>query len=288
VAREFENNSFRLVWTQSVPRVRWLAAKLGIGALITVVTVGLLSLMTTWWFSPLDAFNANSLTPSVFDRRDLVPVAYALFAFALGATAGLLMRRTLPAMMVTLFGFIGVRYLVEDDWRPHFLTPLRNTSAFNPFNPGLAIGGKGQLTGADQVISQETINGAGRVLAQNGNVGPTSGEVNVSNNGTVTLRGVGPCAGKASNPAVQSGRLSVSVQQNGPGGAHVHAPSGALVKQMNQIVSTCAHKYGLRQIVSYQPPSRYWPFQAYESAIFIAAALLLAGFSLWWVRRRMA
>ncbi len=57
VAREFENNSFRFVWTQSVSRVHWLAAKLGLGALVSMVTVGLLSLMTTWWFSPIDAFS---------------------------------------------------------------------------------------------------------------------------------------------------------------------------------------------------------------------------------------
>jgi ABC-type transport system involved in multi-copper enzyme maturation permease subunit len=42
VARELESNTFRLAWTQSVPRVRWLAAKLGVGGLATVVTVGLL------------------------------------------------------------------------------------------------------------------------------------------------------------------------------------------------------------------------------------------------------
>ncbi len=42
----------------------------------------------------------------------------------------------------------------------------------------------------------------------------------------------------------------------------------------------------LRQLVTYQPASRYWAFQWYETAIFLAAALLLAGFCIWWIRRR--
>ena len=282
VAREFESNNFRLVWTQSVSRLRWLASKLAIGGLVTAVTVGLLSLMTTWWFSPLDAFANNSLTPSTFDRRDLVPVAYALFAFVLGATAGLLIRRTLPAMAVTLFGFIGLRYVVEDSLRPHYMTPLRLTTAFNPLNPVSPVGAGG-LTSSDQVVSQETINGAGHVLSSNGNVGPTSGEVSVASNGTVTLRGVGTCTGKATDPLVQTGRL------NAPSGVQaVHAHPGALSQGLNKIVSACARHYDLRQIVSFQPLNRYWPFQIYESAIFIAGALVLAGFSLWWVRRHLA
>jgi hypothetical protein len=288
VAREFENNSHRLIWTQSVSRMRWLAAKLGIGALVTVVTVGLLSLMTTWWFSPIDAFSNNSLTPSTFDRRDVVPVAYALFAFALGATAGLLLRRTLPAMVVTLFGFIGLRYVVEDYLRLHYMTPLKISAPFNPLNPGLTVGRPGGLQSSDQVVSQETVTGTGRVLSQNGNIGPTSGEVSVSNSGTVTLRGVGPCQGHVNNSLKATGRVSQSVQQSGSGTTHVHARSGGAIEQLNQIVSACSHKYGLRDIVTYQPLSRYWPFQMYESAIFIVAGLVLAGFSLWWLRRRMA
>ena len=288
VARELENNTFRLAWTQSVSRVRWLAAKLGIGALVTIMTVGLLSLMTTWWFSPLDAFSNNALTPSIFDRRDLVPVAYALFAFALGSLAGLLIRRTLPAMVVTLFGFIGLRYVVEDSLRPHYLTPLKASTPFNPLNPGVTQGSSGGLQSSAQVVSQETVTGTGRVLSQSGNVGPSSGEVSVANSGTVTLRGVGTCHGNVNNPLVATGRVSQSLQQSLTGGPQVHAPSNSAIEKLNQIVSTCAHKYGLRDIVSYQPLSRYWPFQMYESALFIAAALVLAGFSLWWVRRRMA
>jgi hypothetical protein len=44
----------------------------------------------------------------------------------------------------------------------------------------------------------------------------------------------------------------------------------------------------LRQVVVYQPASRFWTFQWYETAIYLALALVLAGFCIWWVRRRVS
>jgi hypothetical protein len=42
----------------------------------------------------------------------------------------------------------------------------------------------------------------------------------------------------------------------------------------------------LRRQISYQPASRYWAFQWYETAIFLALALVLAGFCVWQIRHR--
>ena len=42
----------------------------------------------------------------------------------------------------------------------------------------------------------------------------------------------------------------------------------------------------LRRQISYQPASRYWAFQWYETAIFLALALTLAGFCVWQIRHR--
>jgi hypothetical protein len=54
-------------------------------------------------------------------------------------------------------------------------------------------------------------------------------------------------------------------------------------------VQACSRALGplqLRQLVTYQPASRYWAFQGIETAVFLALAAVLAGFCYWWVRRR--
>ena len=49
ISRELETGTFRLAWTQSISRTRWLAVKLGLTGLASMATAGLLSLMVTWW-----------------------------------------------------------------------------------------------------------------------------------------------------------------------------------------------------------------------------------------------
>ncbi len=126
-ARELETGTFRLAWTQSVSRLRWLLVKLGLVGLASAVVGGLLSLMVSWWFSPIDKVSANRFSPAAFGMHGFVPAGYALFAFALGATTGLLFRRTLPAMAVTLVGFIAARVVVAEWIRPHFMSPVSET-----------------------------------------------------------------------------------------------------------------------------------------------------------------
>ena len=45
--------------------------------------------------------------------------------------------------------------------------------------------------------------------------------------------------------------------------------------------STCSN------VVTYQPPSRYWPLQWSEAAIFVALAVALGAVCVWGVRRRL-
>jgi hypothetical protein len=78
--------------------------------------------MVTWWSSPLDRVNPNQLS-TLFAERGIVAIGYAAFAFALGVTTGLLIRRTLPAMVTTLVGYVIVRLGVTK-LRPHFQAPL--------------------------------------------------------------------------------------------------------------------------------------------------------------------
>jgi hypothetical protein len=134
VAGELETGTFRLAWTQGVTRTRWLAVKLGAVGLASTAVAGLLSLMVTWWSSPVDRVNMSNFVS--FDYRDIVPIGYAALAFALGATAGVLLRRTLPAMATTLVTFVLARVALTHWVRPHLITPVHLDLALNPASTG--------------------------------------------------------------------------------------------------------------------------------------------------------
>jgi hypothetical protein len=94
----------------------------------------------------------------IFDLRGLVPVAYALFALSVGIAAGTLIKRTIPAMFVSLGVFAAVRVLVELWIRPLFGKALTVTYPMFAPSPRMNLG--------DWVVSTKTIDGAGHVLAK--------------------------------------------------------------------------------------------------------------------------
>jgi ABC-type transport system involved in multi-copper enzyme maturation permease subunit len=132
VARELEVGTHRLVWNQTVTRGRWLAVKLAGVGLSAAVFAGLIGLAVTWWSGPFDAAHGDRITPVVFAARGVVPFGYAAFAFVLGALAGLVTRRTLVAMAITIPLVAAVQVLMPVVVRPLLVTPVHATSAFQP------------------------------------------------------------------------------------------------------------------------------------------------------------
>jgi ABC-type transport system involved in multi-copper enzyme maturation permease subunit len=126
VARELETGTYRLAWNQDATRTRWLVVKLGGVGLGAILTTGLLSLLFSWWAGPINAaggFPDNfsqfvRMTPLMFSAQGIVPAAWAALAFVTGATAGILVRRTIAAMAIT----IVVVALLQVLW-PHFVRP---------------------------------------------------------------------------------------------------------------------------------------------------------------------
>ena len=129
VAREIETGTGQFAWTQSVTRRRWLAAKAGWLLLAALVWGGAVGELVTWWSGPRNTAAANAFDPGTFDVQGIMPAAYSLFAMALGIAAGTLIRRVLPALGVTLFGYFGVRLVVMGWIRQHYMTPV--TSIYN-------------------------------------------------------------------------------------------------------------------------------------------------------------
>ena len=122
IARELETGTFALAWSQSVSRTRWLAVKLTVGGLAAMTVTEGLSLMQAWWAAPIGRavgyggggtnLAMGQFSSLVFATHGITPLGYAAFAFTLGVTAGVLIRRTVPAMGVTLAIFAVVQIAV--------------------------------------------------------------------------------------------------------------------------------------------------------------------------------
>ena len=149
VARELEQGTHQLVWTQGVSRTRWAVTKLVMLSLILLAVAGLFALMVEWWFEPLNRATGDRFTWLIFDQQGSVLAGYALFAFALGVLAGAVTRRTVRAMGITLASFFVVRFAVAVWIRPHYLGTLERTYPLsinrmpNPFRSDFVIGGGG-------------------------------------------------------------------------------------------------------------------------------------------------
>lgn len=110
IGRELEDGTYRLSWSQSVTPTRWLAAKLAVPAVLTVAGVSVLSAVYAWAWSRARGTNypAQWFEREVYGAMGPAPVGYALLCLALGALAAVLIRRTLPAMAVTVAGYAAV------------------------------------------------------------------------------------------------------------------------------------------------------------------------------------
>ncbi|MCT9003670.1 hypothetical protein [Streptomyces rhizosphaerihabitans] len=101
IARELENGTARLAWTQSVTPARWLAAKLAVPALFITVGTGLLvALYRMLWSAHSNLLLAGIGPRALYFSVGPATVAAPLLGLAVGVLAGLVLRRTLPALAV--------------------------------------------------------------------------------------------------------------------------------------------------------------------------------------------
>jgi hypothetical protein len=120
VAREIEHGTHRLVWTQGVSRRRWALVKFGFVGAVALATSAVYGLGLSWWTAPL-SLTGSRFGIVFFDMQGVVPIGYTLFAVALGIFAGATWPKVLPAMAITLAGFVGCRVALTVLARPRYL-----------------------------------------------------------------------------------------------------------------------------------------------------------------------
>jgi hypothetical protein len=236
LARELETGTFRYAWTQGIGRTRWTLAKLVPLAVTAAAAAGAFSVLFYWYFTPFADQGLDTrlppLAPLVFDLHGVTFAAWTLAACAIGALAGMLIRRVVPAIAATMAVWAGLALTAGLFLRQHYLAPL---VAHNPNLPGSAWIISSWYTGRDgkplsQAAVSQFLQGYHSATHQ---VGPNSTQTNLDPVGYIT-------------------------------------------------------QHGYTFWVTYQPGSRFWPFQWIEGGYLLGLSVLLLAATIWLVRHRAA
>jgi ABC-type transport system involved in multi-copper enzyme maturation permease subunit len=240
LARELETGTFRYAWTQGFGRWRWALAKLIMLAVVVTVSTGLFGLLLSWYYQPYfapgnQAMGLSEMTPffpGLFDLGRATFAAWTLAAFSIGALAGMLIRRVVPAIVATLAVYAGLAFAAGGLLRQHYLTPLVTSNLHVPESAW--------------ILGQWWTKG-GTTLSQS------------------TMYQV----------------INATWQQLAPVVNNISQKYPAYLS-----VLTYLTKHGYTQWTSYQPASRFWPFQWMEGGWLLALSVLLIATTVWLVRRR--
>jgi ABC-2 family transporter protein len=233
LARELETGTFRFAWTQGIGRLRWTVGKLVPLAVAVTAVAGAFTVLFAWYNQPWAAAGyVIPFTARVFDLLGVAFAAWTLAAFAIGALAGMLIRRAVPAIAATLAVYAGLAFATGLWLREHYITPLVTHGT--------------NLPGSAWIINHWYTKG-GRLVSQSA----------ISQE----LRGYH----HASRTEVGPNTFQTVLDP---------------VRYLTQ--------HGYTNWTSYQPASRFWPFQWIEGGWLLALSVLLMAATIWLVRRRAA
>jgi hypothetical protein len=223
LAREMETGTFRYAWTQGIGRWRWTLAKLVPLAAVVAAAAWAFSMLFSWYLQPFSAAGYSiPFATDIFDLREVAFTGWTMAAFAIGALAGMLIRRVVPAIAATLAVYAGLAFTTALYLRQHYMTPLLTTNL--------------NLPGSAWIVNQWYTKD-----------------------------------GKYAFPARGSQIIS-ALQQACPAA--------------NNSPQQCLTQHGYTWWASYQPGTRFWPFQWIEGGWLLALSALLITATVWLVRRR--
>jgi ABC-type transport system involved in multi-copper enzyme maturation permease subunit len=264
IAREYSEGTNLLAWTQSVSRRKWLTIKLAWTLLFTVIMAGAIAATSTWWWRTGNELLLDRFQPLNFSIQGIVPVAFAVFAVAVGIALGAWFKRLLVAMALTLGLLIVVQTVVSTMVRPHYMTPVTHTSPMS-----LERGTNG--ASPDEAPMPEN---AGAAWLLDGVLVSPKGEALDWNNPP----------DKCSFTREQVEAQMKAAEQGGarPKGGFMHRDNGPIIGL------GCLADEGYTWKTQYHPSSRYWNFQRIEAGLYLALTLIPLAATYVFVQRRDA
>ncbi len=240
VSREYEAGTHRLAWTQSVSPLRWITTKITLIFAAVATTALILGLLANWTLDPLTPAFGGRYNSSWFDIRGVVPFACMLFALAVGVAASALLRRTIPAMAVTLVVYAAARIPIH--WIRWRFAPLTTRTVRIPLSTLLnnVTGSPADLANA-AVPAQASLHGITLTDPSGQSITTNQGNFNVLQQYCPNLQ-ANPTRGGLLDPAACGTRV---------------------------------HGLSLQATVRYQPAAHFWIIQTVESVIYVGLAALL-------------
>jgi hypothetical protein len=133
LARELDSGTSRFAWTQGAGRIRWTIARLALPAVTVTAATAAFSQLFGWFYYPFFAGGLDGpLAPQFFDLTGVAFAAWTLAAFAIGALAGVLIRRAVPAMVASMAAWAGLLAATLLFLRRHYEAPLITKSGGPP------------------------------------------------------------------------------------------------------------------------------------------------------------
>jgi hypothetical protein len=246
LARELETGTYRFTWTQGFGRARWAAATLAPLALAVTILAGAFGFLFSWCYGPRIGGH-QGLSPLAATTFDLRGVAFAGW--------------TLVAFAIGALAGVLIRHVL-----PAMFATLAAWS-------GLAV-----VTGIflrsryepPLVTSNPTLPNSAWVISQRWTQGGKPVSLSTVNH---VLQKIGATEVKPGQLAQNPASPGQSAQTAIPTPGHV-SPAQYLFH------------HGFTQLMSYQPASRFWPFQWIEGGWLLALSVLLIAATVWLVRRR--
>jgi hypothetical protein len=186
----------------------------------------------------------------------------------------MLVRRTVPAMAVTLFVFVAARVCTTYGLRPRILTPRYDVLALDPASTGFGS------EVSPSILLNSWFNG-----------GPTSAldpATPAMPNAWIYSTRVVDAGGHDLTDAVFNAICpDIAARNSAPPTVPGHVP---VADDARQAAQACVSRVGTtyHELVTYQPASHYWTLQWAEVGVYAGAAILLGATCAWWIRRRIS